>query len=80
MEAKTTIKLNQPKELPAEWLTTVQFKPWKNHVPAKVRKDLGARRQGCAPPAGPGTRLVVRSASSRPRDRPVVRPRTGPDI
>ena len=33
MEIKTTIKLNQPKELTANGLTTVQFKPWKNHVP-----------------------------------------------
>ena len=29
---KVTIKFNQPKELPAEGLTTVAFKPWKNHV------------------------------------------------
>ena len=32
METKTTIKLNQPTELPSEGLTTVQVKPWKNHV------------------------------------------------
>ena len=32
MESKTTMKLNQPKKLPAEGLTAVQFKPWKNLV------------------------------------------------
>ena len=40
MESKTTIKLNQPKELPAEGLTTVQFKPWKNHVVNFLMQDL----------------------------------------
>ena len=39
MEAKTTIKLNQPKELPAEGLTTVQSKPWKNHLVNFLTQD-----------------------------------------
>ena len=39
MEIKTTIKLNQPKELPANGLTTVQFKPWKNHVTTFLMQD-----------------------------------------
>ena len=39
MEIKTTIKLNQPKELPATGLTTVQFKPWKNHVTTFLMQD-----------------------------------------
>ena len=39
MEIKTTIKLNQPKELPATGLTTVQFKPWKNHVLTFLMQD-----------------------------------------
>ena len=39
MEMKTTIKLNQPKELPATGLTTVQFKPWKNHVITFLMQD-----------------------------------------
>lgn len=39
MEIKTTIKLNQPKELPATGLTTVQFKPWKNHVITFLMQD-----------------------------------------
>ena len=36
---KTTIKLNQPKELPATGLSTVQFKPWKNHVITFLMQD-----------------------------------------
>ena len=40
MEVKTTIKLNQPKELPAEGLTTVKFKPWKNHVVNFLMQDI----------------------------------------
>ena len=39
MEIKTTIKLNQPKDLPATGLTTVQFKPWKNHVITFLMQD-----------------------------------------
>ena len=39
MEMKTTIKLNQPKELPATGLSTVQFKPWKNHVITFLMQD-----------------------------------------
>jgi hypothetical protein len=39
MEIKTTIKLNQPKELPANGLTTVQFKPWKNHITTYLMQD-----------------------------------------
>ena len=39
MEIKTTIKLNQPKELPANGLTTVQFKPWRNHVITFLMQD-----------------------------------------
>ena len=39
MEMKTTIKLNQPKELPATGLTTVQIKPWKNHVVTFLMQD-----------------------------------------
>ena len=39
MEIKTTIKLNQPKELQATGLTTVQFKPWKNHVVTFLMQD-----------------------------------------
>ena len=39
MEMKTTIKLNQPEELPATGLTTVQFKPWKNHVVTFLMQD-----------------------------------------
>ena len=41
METKVTIKLNQPKELPAEGLTTVQFKPWKNHVINFLMQEQG---------------------------------------
>ena len=37
--SRTTIKLNQPKELPASGLTTVQFKPWKNHVITFLMQD-----------------------------------------
>ena len=32
MKAKTTIKMNQPKELLAKGHTTFQLKPRKNHV------------------------------------------------
>ena len=34
------LKLNQPKELPAEGLTSVQFKPWKNHLINFLQQDM----------------------------------------
>jgi len=34
------LKLNQPKELPAVGLTSVQFKPWKNHLINFLQQDV----------------------------------------
>ena len=34
------LKLNQPKELPEEGLTSVQFKPWKNHLLNFLQQDI----------------------------------------
>ena len=34
------LKLNQPKELPAEGVTSVSFKPWKNHLKNFLQQDV----------------------------------------
>ena len=34
------LKLNQPKELPAEGLSSVQFKPWQNHLVNFLQQDM----------------------------------------
>ena len=34
------LKLNQPKELPSVGLTSVQFKPWKNHLINFLQQDM----------------------------------------
>ena len=34
------LKLNQPKELPAEGITSVQFKPWQNHLKNFLQQDI----------------------------------------
>ena len=40
MAAAFHLKLNQPKELPEEGLTSVQFKPWKNHLVNFLQQDI----------------------------------------
>ena len=34
------LKLNQPKELPQDGLTSVQFKPWRNHLLNFLQQDI----------------------------------------
>ena len=34
------LKLTQPKELPAEGLTTAEFRPWKNHLINFLQQDV----------------------------------------
>ena len=34
------LKLTQPKELPAEGLTTAEFRPWKNHLINFIQQDV----------------------------------------
>ena len=38
--AKYHLKLNQPKELPAEGVTSVAFKSWKNHLINFLQQDV----------------------------------------
>ena len=38
------LKLNQPKELPAEGLTSAQFKPWQNHLTNFLQQDVNNYR------------------------------------
>ena len=38
--AKYHLKLNQPKELPAEGVTSVAFKPWRNHLINFLQQDV----------------------------------------